>query len=145
MPDGPVPDPPRDRFGRDGARTPMQWDATSGGGFSAGTPWLAPGDPSACNVADQERDRGSVLWLYRDLIALRRDLGPDLRFVDSDDAVLAYRRGEVIVALNLGAAPAPAPAHGEVLLGTAGGVGGGSVLDPGTGWIARCFPTAPPG
>jgi alpha-glucosidase len=137
MPDGPVPDPPRDRFGRDGARTPMQWDATSGGGFSAGTPWLAPGDPSACNVADQERDRGSVLWLYRDLIALRRQLAPDLCFVESDDAVLAYRRGELIVALNLGAAPAPAPAHGEVLLASAPNVRDGALLPAHTGWVAR--------
>ncbi len=145
MPDGPVPDPPRDRFGRDGARTPMQWDATAGGGFSAGEPWLEPGDVSACNVADQEGDRGSVLWLYRDLIALRRKLAPGLRFVDSDDAVLAFRRGELLVALNLGDAPAPAPAHGEVLLGTAPGVGVGPRLDPWTGWVAKCFPAPPPG
>ncbi|MEA2297250.1 MAG: alpha-glucosidase, partial [Solirubrobacteraceae bacterium] len=121
MADGPIPDPPLDRFGRDGARTPMQWEPGPGGGFTTGTPWLAPADPGERNVADQERDRGSVLWLYRDLIALRPQLGPGLRFLDGAETVLAYRRGEVMVALNLGDAPVRAPAHGEILLASDGG------------------------
>ena len=61
----------------------------------------------------------SVLWLYRDLIARRRALGPELRFLDA-----RRRRARLscaathVVALNLGDAPAPAPPHGEILLAT---------------------------
>ena len=37
------------------------------------TPWLPFGDLAAHNVAAQRADRGSQLWLTRDLIALRRE------------------------------------------------------------------------
>jgi alpha-glucosidase len=66
-----LPDPPFDRAGRDGCRTPMQWDASAGGGFSTGTPWLPLVDHAARNVADQSSDPGSLLALYRRLIAVR--------------------------------------------------------------------------
>jgi alpha-glucosidase len=66
-----LPDPPFDRAGRDGCRTPMQWDASPTGGFSSGTPWLPLVDPSSRNVIDQVADPGSLLSLYRRLIALR--------------------------------------------------------------------------
>jgi len=67
-----LPDPPFDRAGRDRCRTPMQWDATPGGGFSDGRPWLPLVDPATRNVADQSADPGSLLNLYRRLIAARR-------------------------------------------------------------------------
>ncbi|MEA2373195.1 MAG: alpha-glucosidase [Solirubrobacteraceae bacterium] len=138
MADGPVGDPPLDRFGRDGARTPMQWEPTAGGGFTTGTPWLGLADPHDRNVADQEADGDSVLRLYRDLIALRRELPADLRFLETADTVLAYRRGDLVVALNLGDSPAPSPPHGEVLLWSdRRPVDEGSVLLPHTGWVAR--------
>jgi alpha-glucosidase len=70
MEDGPGADPPIDRAGRDGARHPMQWDAS--GGFTTGTPWLPMVDPGERNVADQRDDPGSLLNHYRDLIARRR-------------------------------------------------------------------------
>ncbi|MGI8803289.1 MAG: alpha-amylase family glycosyl hydrolase [Solirubrobacteraceae bacterium] len=139
MADGPVPDPPLDRDGRDGSRTPMQWGPGRGGAFTTGTPWLPLADPFKRNVFDQERYRDSVLWLYRDLIALRRELGPDLRFLDSHANVLAYQRGDIVVALNFSAQEAPAPAHGELLLAT-GGPGRPPhrpVLAPHAGWVAR--------
>jgi alpha-glucosidase len=139
MADGIGPNPPLDRDGRDGARTPMQWTAEPGGGFTAGTPWLPLADPLARNVADQERYRDSVLWLYRDLIALRRDLGPDLRFLDAHPSVLAYRRGDYVVALNFSDQPAPSPPRGE-LLATTGGPGRPPqrpVIAPHSGWVAR--------
>src|SRR5436309_1331286 len=43
--------------GRDGERTPMQWDATPNAGFSTGRPWLpmAP-DAQRVNVAAQRHD-----------------------------------------------------------------------------------------
>jgi alpha-glucosidase len=67
-----LPDPPFDRAGRDGCRTPMQWDASPGAGFTTGTPWLPLVDPQRRNVADQSADPDSLLTLYHRLIAVRR-------------------------------------------------------------------------
>lgn len=60
--------------GRDNSRTPMQWDASINGGFSAATPWF-PANPNyrEINVARQHDDPGSVLNFYRALIRLRRE------------------------------------------------------------------------
>ena len=57
---------------RDPVRTPMQWDA-DGSFTEAAEPWLpfAP-DHERVNVAAQRDDPGSLLSLYRDLLALRR-------------------------------------------------------------------------
>lgn len=63
--------PAFDRAGRDAQRTPMQWDSTAGGGFSSGRPWLPLTDADVTNVADQRDDEGSLLALYRRLIAVR--------------------------------------------------------------------------
>ena len=59
---------------RDQARTPVQWDASPGAGFSTGTPWL-PVNPDhvTVNAAAQLDDPGSVLAHYRRLIALRHE------------------------------------------------------------------------
>ena len=59
---------------RDRARTPMHWDASQSGGFTADgvKPWLPVGDAAARNVADQRRDPDSVLSFCRRLLALRR-------------------------------------------------------------------------
>ena len=67
-----LPEPPFDRAGRDGCRTPMQWDASPLGGFTDGTPWLPLVDPQSRNVADQAADPASLLSLYRRLIGARR-------------------------------------------------------------------------
>jgi alpha-glucosidase len=67
-----LPTPPYDRAGRDGYRTPMQWDASPAGGFTTGTPWLPLVDPATRNVAEQRADPDSLLSLYRRLIAARR-------------------------------------------------------------------------
>jgi alpha-glucosidase len=133
MVDGPGATPPFDRAGRDGARHPMQWDRSPSGGFTDGDPWLPPVDPSERNVAAQRDDPGSLLSLYRDLIALRRRLRGGLELVQSDDDVLAYRRGDHLVALNLGDRERAAPAHGEILLATGGA---GSRLGPRAALVA---------
>ena len=79
-------DPSRNR---DVCRTPMPWSDEPGGGFTSAdaTPWLPFGDLAAFNVAAQRADRGSVLHLVRDLIALRKRHG-ELR-----DGRLRTRRG----------------------------------------------------
>ena len=67
-----LPDPPFDRAGRDGYRTPMQWTGAAGAGFTTGTPWLPIVDAATRNVADQAADPASLLSLYRRLIRARR-------------------------------------------------------------------------
>lgn len=72
---------------RDNARTPMQWDNSENAGFTTGMPWLKVNpDYLSINVADQEKDEGSVLDFYRKLIALRKS--------DKYGAILTY--GEFI-------------------------------------------------
>ena len=59
--------------GRDGCRTPMQWDDGPVAGFSEGTPWL-PVHPNKewVNVVSQEKDPHSMLNFTRQLLRLRR-------------------------------------------------------------------------
>ena len=45
--DGPPGESAFDRAGRDRYRHPMQWDASPGGGFTTGEPWLPAVDPQA--------------------------------------------------------------------------------------------------
>ena len=85
--------------GRDPGRTPMQWNAGPGAGFTREgvRPWLPIGDARANNVEDQRRDPGSVLRLCRDLIALRRETS-DLRSgayssLPSPPGAWSWRRG----------------------------------------------------
>jgi alpha-glucosidase len=97
--------------GRDPQRTPMQWTHGVNAGFSAADPWLpVPEDLSCHNVALQKDDRASILTLYRELIALRREspaltLG-SFRLLTCEGEVLAYERRlddqRLVVVLNLG-------------------------------------------
>jgi glycosidase/predicted alpha/beta superfamily hydrolase len=94
-------------------RTPMQWTSGRGAGFTTGKPWEAlQTDSQTTTVAAQERDRSSLLNLYRRLIHLREAssplaVGALIPLTTSSDAVTAYvrRDGEraVIVIANLGA------------------------------------------
>jgi len=62
------------RMSRDQGRTPVQWDASPGAGFTTGTPWLAINpDHVTVNAAAQAGDPGSVFEHYRRLIALRHE------------------------------------------------------------------------
>jgi alpha-glucosidase len=100
--DGPGATPPYDRAGRDSARHPMQWDDTTNGGFTNGCrPWLPAVDPEARNVAGQHDEPDSLLHLYRSLIALRRELGPGFEWIERGGDVLAYRRGEHTITIDL--------------------------------------------
>jgi glycosidase len=109
-----LPDPPFDRAGRDGYRTPMQWDASARAGFTTGAPWLPIVDAGTRNVADQSADPGSLLSLYRRLIGARRaspalDRGSHRSFFGVATDVMAWIRvvdGErVLCVLNVGDSP----------------------------------------
>jgi alpha-glucosidase len=136
MLDGPGGDPPVDRFGRDRARHPMQWDDGPGGGFTTGTPWLGAVDPGARSVAGQQGRSGSLLELFRTLIRLRPGLTGGLEIVAAEpDGLLAYRRGEATVAINCGAEKRRVELAGRVLVQTHPGADPG-LLAPGAGVIA---------
>jgi alpha-glucosidase len=63
---------PRDK-GRDGERTPMQWDATTNAGFGNGTPWLpVPPTYTTVNVKAEDSDPHSMLAWYQALIQLKK-------------------------------------------------------------------------
>ena len=60
------------RRSRDHGRTPMQWDARPGAGFTNGEPWIAINpNHQTVNAAQQLGNPGSVLEHHRRLIALR--------------------------------------------------------------------------
>ncbi|MBR0103272.1 MAG: alpha-glucosidase [Selenomonadaceae bacterium] len=60
------------KFSRDNARTPMQWNSTKNAGFTSGKPWLpVHEDFKRCNVEIEEREADSVLNYYRKLSKLR--------------------------------------------------------------------------
>ena len=117
--------------GRDGQRTPMQWDASPAAGFSDGTPWLpVVSDYRQINVAVARDDPSSMLSLYRRLIALRR-ASPALTYgvyrpVSVAEDVLCYERAQAdqrfLVALNFSDQPRkaalPAWCGRQVLLST---------------------------
>jgi alpha-glucosidase len=118
--------------GRDGCRTPMQWDATRYGGFSEAPPWLPLADDFTHeNVVNLNADTDSILSLYKALIRLRKERPPLMSGsyvpIAADGDLLLYRRegrgGVIVVALNLGAEPVAISSEmigleGEVLLST---------------------------
>jgi alpha-glucosidase len=136
-----APDQVRDPFeknvpgigvGRDGCRTPMQWDATPHAGFSIAQPWLPlPDDYVHENAANLAADKQSILSLYRALIKLRKQT-PALvsgAYVPlaAEGELLLYKRqddqGSILIALNLGDEPLSVRSDsiglgGEILLST---------------------------
>jgi alpha-glucosidase len=137
--------------GRDGERTPMQWDATPQAGFTVSEhPWLPVATNfREVNVKAQLADPESLLSWYKKLIALRRG-DPALRtgrlvMLDPTNArVLTYARvtseaSGILVCLNMspqaqivtlsGAAAGFAGNHFRTLLSSPGEI---SVAAPGT-------------
>lgn len=94
-------------------RTPMQWTAGPGGGFTSGTPWEAfQADSARITVSAQDADSGSLLNLYRRLIHARAanialGTGRLIALRASDDGVVAFVRRSgahlVLVIANLSA------------------------------------------
>ncbi len=137
-------------LGRDPVRTPMQWSAEPGAGFTTAEPWLPlSSDFEVINVETQRRDPRSMLSLYQQLIALRRgdsalEVG-SFAPLDAPPGVLAYLRGDAfLVALNLTGTPQRLrlPRAGTVALSTRldreGEATGGTLgLRPDEGVIVR--------
>lgn len=101
---------PQDK-GRDGERTPMQWNNSANAGFSTATPWLpVPPSYTTHNVSTELKDPNSILQFYHQLLALHHT-NPALangKYVplNQDSAnVLSYLRQNgkesVLVVLNM--------------------------------------------
>lgn len=98
-------------LGRDGARTPMPWQASAvHAGFSTAAPWL-PLSPEhiALAVDRQQPHPQSQLALTRRLIALRRGSAlraESLQFIDAPADMLIFERGSgderLLCVFNLG-------------------------------------------
>ena len=97
------------RFSRDNARTPMQWNAGKNAGFSsADATWLPVHDDfETVNVEAESADPASVLSWYRKLAALRSGheeliTGSYEELLAESEQIYAFRRkGEDAIALVL--------------------------------------------
>jgi len=100
--------------GRDGERTPMQWNENANAGFSKKKPWLpVPPSYKTHNVASEQQDNNSVLNFYRQLLTLRHKEqalleGSYIALNENDPNVLSYIRRTkdeaILVVLNMSAA-----------------------------------------
>lgn len=117
-------------FGRDNARTPMQWDGSKYAGFTAADapkePWISVNPNHVeINAAAQFDDPDSVYAFYKKLVNLRHNspvvaAGEWELVDDNDEAVYAFTRtlGEcrMLVMINLSGRHAQLPAHTQELL-----------------------------
>jgi len=111
---------------RDNARTPMQWTAEPGAGFTAATPWIGVNpNHDRVNAAAQIDDPNSIFAHYRRLIALRHSdpvvVHGDFRMLLPDDpSVYAFARElegtTLVVVANLSDQAAPCDLSGDDLV-----------------------------
>ena len=97
--------------GRDGERTPMQWNDGVNAGFSTVTPWLPVDDRyKTYNVETEKKDPQSILNYYRQLLAMRHTNpalldGKYVALNENDanvlDYVRSYKGHSVLVVLNM--------------------------------------------
>ncbi|MGA9061345.1 MAG: alpha-glucosidase [Terracidiphilus sp.] len=102
--------------GRDGERTPMQWDSSANAGFSTFKPWL-PVPPSAAtlNVKAESADPDSMLTWYRSIIHLKKTVpalakGDNVMLDETNMKVLSWLRRlqgapDVVVSVNFTSEP----------------------------------------
>jgi alpha-glucosidase len=120
------------QFSRDPQRTPMQWEAGEGAGFTSGEPWLPlPDDDPLASVEAQRSDPESMLAFHRRLLALRRaeaalQIGDYTPIGVSENCFGFIREAgnrRLLIAVNMGHAPGyiepeHTVVHGSVLLST---------------------------
>jgi glycosidase len=96
-------------------RTPMQWDASPGAGFTSGTPWQPINrDYTTVNVASQQGDPHSLLEHYRTLIQLRNAhpalrIGKTYVIQSRSNKILSYlrvsREETLLILIHIGNTP----------------------------------------
>lgn len=113
--------------GRDGCRSPMQWNDGENAGFSTGTPWMKlHSNFQTRNVEAQQADPNSLFNFYKTLMQLRKS-NPALQkgmFVPLNhdpQRVLAYLRKDagqtILVALNFARRPSKLAVSHELTRG----------------------------
>jgi len=141
LPDGVIPDESRQdpiyfrsqgsQKGRDGARVPLPWHGDNAPfGFTSATPWLPMQDSwRDLTVDKQAADPKSSLNLYRNALSLRAEHlvnKGDIEWLESpihgsmNQSLLAYRRGDVSIFMNLGDLAVEVEITGKVLIVSAG-------------------------
>ena len=86
------------KFSRDNARTPMQWNSSANAGFTRGKPWLpVHADFATVNAEVEDADENSVLNFYRRLSALRNSnevliRGDYREFYPDSDEIFVFTR-----------------------------------------------------
>jgi alpha-glucosidase len=107
-------------IGRDGERTPMQWNGDTNGGFSTARETWLPVAPNykTKNVQAESKDPNSMLSYYKTLIHLRKQNAAirDGEFAMLDEKnpnVLSYLRksGDTVVLVSLNCTAAPQTVH----------------------------------
>jgi len=129
-----------ERYGRDGCRVPIPWEANAPAyGFnSTGSSWLPqPRSFNALARSEQNGVAGSTLELYKTLLALRAEysLGSgNFEWLDGfGDDVVAFRNGSIAIIANIGDSPVELP-EGEVLV-TSGEIAGPQLPPNTTAWV----------
>jgi len=112
---------------RDGARTPMPWEAGAANlGFSSGTPWLPPGEAHRSLSVDVQDKGASTLAFTRRCLMLRKT-APALRegrleLLEAGPQRLVFDRSvdgqRLRCTFNLSRSPAPFQAAGKRLIDT---------------------------
>jgi len=110
---------------RDNSRTPMQWTAGPGAGFTTGDPWLGINKNYKSINHEEQKNRASSIWrFYKNMITLRASVNTlkygDFTPVYSDKKVIAYTRtiqGEeqYAIILNFSNKPATSPFEGSLI------------------------------
>ncbi len=145
LPDGEIPDSSRQdpiyfrtngaQKGRDGARVPLPWSGeTAPFGFTTGKPWLPLTDKwKELTIEKQSADPKSTLNLYRSALKLRADhltTQGSITWLESPEhgekssSLLAVRRGNVSIYMNLSDSPIEVEITGKLLIMSAGTVDG---------------------
>ena len=129
-----------ERYGRDGCRVPLPWEAGApASGFSGtGATWLPQPDGWDEYARDRQRGHdGSSLELYRSLLAGRRRLRlaqGSVEWIDPGSPdVLAFRNGDALVIVNFGRVPVARP--DGVVLASSGPVEPGVIAPDAALWL----------
>ncbi len=100
-----------EKYGRDNARTPFQWNDSENAGFTDGTPWLRVNpNYKTINLEAEKEDPDSVFTHYKKLSALRKSVeykdalvyGDLIPYLPEQKNLIAYyRKGEAHTMLIL--------------------------------------------
>lgn len=103
---------------RDNSRTIMQWNSEKFAGFTTEQPWTYVGDNyKICNVAEQEKDKDSILENYKKILKVRKMI---LDLIDTGrydffkkfkmvGYTISHKNESLIVMANLGKVPVIMP------------------------------------